>query len=290
VQLPTLNSTSNNTYLFPHLDPNGVVYTSLINYDAEQGGCCVDVLMDYSKDGGVTWHGPFAAASDVHVPALTGAGYVNTTFEDGIEETFAVGNHLSPGGHYPVYIAYESKSTGFGNILLTASYDQGRHWTAPIRVNDNASPTVDEFQPNLAVAPDGTVSVNFYDRRLACPARGTREALAAGLALDRSNPDYARSLPPYGATDYCINSSVQFYTANLKPIGHNIRLSRDPWDPQLNAPDRASSSVPTDTFIGDYFGNVFDGTTDYGTFVSTYNGGNNPQHYQQQVVSTVQIP
>jgi hypothetical protein len=272
------------------VDPNGVVYTPVINYDAGHGGCCVNVLMDYSTDGGVTWHGPFVAASGVHVPPLTGAGYVNTTFEDGIEETFAVGNHLAPSGHYPVYIAYESKSTGFGNILLTASYDQGRHWTAPIQVNDNASPSVDEFQPNLAVAPDGTVSVNFYDRRLACPARGSQEALAAGLALDRSNPNYAGSLPPYAATDYCINASVQFYTASLHPVGHNVRLSQHPWDPQLNAPDRASSSVPADTFIGDYFGNIFDGITDYGTFVSTYNPGGNPQHYQQQVVSTVKTP
>ncbi len=157
-------------------------------------------------------------------------------------------------------------------------------------MNDNASPNVDEFQPNLAVAPDGTVSVSFYDRRLACPTQGTQESLAAGLALDRSNPDYAGSLPPYGASDYCINSSVQFYGASLNPIGQNIRLSGHPWDPQLNAPDRASSSVPTDTFIGDYFGNVFDGTVDYGTFVSTYDGGDNPQHYQQQVVSAVKVP
>ena len=35
--LPTQHSNNNNTYLFPHIDPAGVVYTSLINYDAEQG-------------------------------------------------------------------------------------------------------------------------------------------------------------------------------------------------------------------------------------------------------------
>ena len=45
-----------------------------------------------------------------------------------------------------------------------------------------------------------------------------------------------------------------------------------------------------DTFIGDYFGNVFNGTVDYATFVSTYGSGDNPQHYQQQVVSAVTIP
>lgn len=289
VLLPSQNSTNNNTYLYPHIDPAGVVYTPLINYDSEQSGCCVDVLMDYSVDGGVTWRGPFNVAQNVHVPPLTGAGYVNTTFEDGIEETAAVGNHLSSQGDYPVYIAYESKSTGYGNILLTASYDQGLSWSAPIQVNDNASGAVDEFQPNLAVAPDGTVSVAFYDRRLSCPTAGA-EADAAGLASDTSNPNYSGPLPPYGASNYCITSSVQFYNASLKPIGHNIRITQHRWDPQLNAPDRQCICNPSDTFLGDYFGNEFAGTADYASFVSTYNDGTNPDHYQQQVVAVVTIP
>ena len=289
VELPRQNSTNNNTYLLPHIDPAGVVYTSLINYVSGQGGCCVDVLMDYSTDGGVSWAGPSVAASNVHVPPLTGAGYANTTFEDGIEVTFAVGNHPASTGHYPIYVAYESKSTGFGNMLLTASVDQGLTWAAPIQVNDNRLTNVDEFQPNLAVAPDGTVSVNFYDRRLACPAAGT-DATAAGLQLDQHNPNYSGHLPPYGAPDYCVNSSIQFYTAALKPIGHNIRLTQHTWDPQLNSPDRACACVPTDTFLGDYFGNDFAGTIDYSTFVSTYDDGNNLHHYQQQVVATVSPP
>jgi hypothetical protein len=290
VELPRQNSTDNNTYLLPHIDPAGVVYTSVINYVSGQGGCCVDVLMDYSTDGGLTWIGPSVAASNVHVPPLTGAGYVNTTFEDGIEETFAVGNQRGSTGYYPIYVGYESKSTGFGNMLLTASYDQGRSWTLPIQVNDNLSSNVDEFQPNLAVAPDGTLSVNFYDRRLACPDAGTDEATGAGLQLDQHNPNYTGALPPYRASDYCINSSVQFYTPALTPIGHNIRLTAHNWDPQLNSPDRRCACVPTDTFIGDYFGNEFAGAVDYSTFVSTFDDGSNPKHYQQQVVAAVSLP
>ena len=290
VELPTQNSNNNNTYLLPHIDPAGVVYTSLINFVSGQSSCCVDVVMDYSTNGGRTWIGPSVAASNVHVPPLTGAGYVNTTFEDGIEETFAVGNHPASTGYYPVYVAYESKSTGFGNMLLTASYDQGKSWSRPIQVNDNAATSVDEFQPNLAVAPNGTVSVNFYDRRLACPAAGTSDATGAGLALDQHNPSYAGSLPPYSAMDYCINASVQFYTAALKPIGHNIRLTEHNWDPQLNSPNRSCACVPTDTFLGDYFGNEFVGAIDYSTFVSTYDDGRNPHHYQQQVVATISTP
>jgi hypothetical protein len=291
VLLPTSNgATNNNTYLFPHVDPAGVVYTSIINYVSAQGSCCVDVLMDYSKDGGVTWIGPSFVASGVHTPPLSGPGYMNTTFEDGIEETFAVGNHLSAQGHYPIYVAYESKSTGFGNILLTASYDQGATWTFPIQVNDNSNPSVDEFQPNLAVGPDGTVSVNFYDRRLACPAAGTQDAGDAGLALDQRNPSYSGSLPPYGATDYCVHSSIQFYTASLTPKGNNIRLTAHNWDPQLNSPFRSCPCNPLDTFLGDYFGNDIAGGIDYSSFISTYNDGTNPQHYQQQVVATIAVP
>ena len=184
----------------------------------------------------------------------------------------------------------ESKSSGFGNILMTASYDRGASWTLPIQVNDNIVAGVDEFQPNLAVAPDGTVSVDFYDRRLSCPAAGTREAAAAGLKLDQVNPNYSGALPPFGAPNYCISSSVQFYSASLSPIGHNIKITQHSWDPQLNAPDRKCFCAPTDTFIGDYFGNEIAGSTDFATFVSTFDDGSNPQHYQQQVVATLRAP
>jgi hypothetical protein len=282
--LPTGNgATNNNTYLYPHVDPDGVVYTPVVNYASKQGSCCVDIYVDYSSDGGVTWQGPLLAASGVHTPPLSGAGYVNTTFEDGIEETFAV-------GHHAIYLAHESKSSGFGNILLTASYDQGQTWTDPIQVNDNMDPTVDEWQPNLAVGPDGTVSVNFYDRRLACPAAGTAEAVAAGLALDQVNVNYSGVLPPYGARNYCVTSSVQFYSAGLRPKGHNIRITEHSWDPQLNAPFRQCFCNPADMFLGDYFGNDIAGSVDYSSFISTYDDGTNPHHYQQQVVAKISVP
>ncbi len=90
----------------------------------------------------------------------------------------------------------------------------------------------------------------FYDRRLTCPASGTAEASAAGIALDQVNPNFAGALPPYGASNYCINASVQYYTPVLAPIGHNIRLTQHTWDPQLNAPHPGSASG-LETFIGD---------------------------------------
>jgi len=59
----------------------------------------------------------------------------------------------------------------------------------------------------------------------------------------------------------------------------------------LNAP-HPGGAFDSETFIGDYFGNDASvGTTDWFTFVSTYNPGNaNPQNYQQQVVAKVTTP
>jgi hypothetical protein len=277
------------TYLLPHVAPDGTVSTTVTNFNPKQGFCCTSAFVDKSTDGGTTWSVAGTAFSNVTPPPGI---YPNTTIRDGIENTFAVGNHLDAQDRYPLYVAYEDFSAGVDNMMLTASYDGGATWTSPIQVNDNASP-VDEFQPNLTVAPDGTVSVNFYDRRLACPASGTTQARAAGLALDQVNPNYTGSLPPYGAANYCVNATIQFYSPQLSPIGHNIRLSQNTFDPQLNAPHVDCATCET-TFLGDYFGNTVGaepgGAVDYSNFVSTYDDGNNPAHYQQQIVAAVAVP
>jgi len=272
------------TYLLPHVTPDGNVYTTLTNFNPKQGYCCSNIAIDESTNGGQSWSTIAMPVNGIQPPPLT---YANTTFRDGIENSFTVGNHPAPNGAYPLYVAYEDYSAGVVNVLLTASYDGGKTWTTPIQVNDNAS-AADEFQPNLTVASDGTVSVNFYDRRLACPTAGT-EANAAGLTLDQSNPNYSGSLPPYGAPNYCVNASIQFYTPALAPLGHNVRLTAHTWDPQLNGPRPDGANVTTG-FIGDYFGNITDGTTDISTFVSTFDDGTNPSNRQQQIVATVPIP
>lgn len=264
------------TYLLPHVAPNGDVYTTVTNFDPAHVFCCASIFVDKSTDGGQTFSTVGTPVASVTVPPYQ---YANTTFRDGIENSFAVGTRLDSQGSYPLYVSYEDYSAGVGNVLMTASYDGGASWSAPIQANDNASPA-DEFQPNLSVAPSGTVSVAFYDRRLACPTAGSSEGTAAGIGLD---PAAA------GASNYCINASVQFYDAALNPIGHNVRLTQHTWDPQLNAPHTSSPSGSV-TFIGDYFGNDASGPSDAFTFVSTYNDGSNAGNRQQQVVASVATP
>jgi hypothetical protein len=281
-QLPTVNNTAGDSYLLPHVAPDGTVYTSVTNFPGKDHFCCVTITVDWSTDGGLTWQGPSAPAA-VNIPETN--VYMNTTFRQGISNSFAVGTRLV-NGRYPLYVAYEDYSTGNANIFLTSSTDGGHTWSPRIKVNDNAS-AVDEFQPNLAVAANGTVSVNFYDRRLPCPARGTDEAKFAGLQFDTYNPAHAGT--PYGAINYCVNASIQFYRADLTSVLNNIRISQHPFDPQLSAPHTGCASCRR-TFIGDYFGNTFSDTASFSSFVSTYDDGTNPKHYQQQVVAKLAVP
>jgi hypothetical protein len=277
ILLPTAgNNPQGDTYLLPNVDGNGTIYTTLTNFLDKS--TLTSILLDRSTDGGVSWQSVSRVTSNVTAPP---AAYPNTSFRDGIEDTFTVGAHLLANGQYPLYVSWEDYSAGFGNVILSASYDGGRTWTSPIQVNDNANPNIDAFQPNLTAAADGTVVVAFYDRRLACPTAGTAEAAGAGLSLDSQNAS--------GASNYCINASVQLYDANLNPLGNNIRISLHTWDPQLNSM-KPSGIGAARGFIGDYYGNITSGKTDYTTSVSTFDDGSNPGHFQQQVVATVGIP
>jgi hypothetical protein len=172
-------------------------------------------------------------------------------------------------------------------VYLIASYDGGQSWTQPIQVNDNAGAT-EALQPNLDVAPNGTVVDAFYDRRLPCPAQGTAEAAGAGIAYDPGTS--ASPGRPYGRANYCVNTAAQFYKPNLTSSGHNIRLSAHTWDPQLSAL-RPSCICSSGTFIGDYFGVASSGGLTYTTSVSTFNeAGENPFFHQQQLVARIATP
>ncbi len=272
--LPTVSGKRWDTYLLPHVAPDGTVWTTTTNNPQKQDFSHADISLIWSKDGGETWQGPLPVIQNVIVPT-----YQNTTFREGIVNTFAVGPK-KVSGFYPLYVSYEDGSMGLSNVYLMASYDGGRTWTAPILVNDNAGPT-EALQPNLDVAPNGTVAVAFYDRRLPCPAQDEADYDGSGVAFD---PRGAA-----GRANYCVNTAIQFYRPNLTPIGHNIRLSAHTWNPQLSAP-HPSCICSTGTFIGDYFG-VNSGGVTYTSSVSTFNyGGENAFFHQQQIVATVHTP
>jgi hypothetical protein len=273
--LPTSSGKRWDTYLLPHVALDGTVWTTTTNNPQKQGFSHANISLIWSQDGGTTWQGPLPVVQDITVPT-----YQNTTFREGIVNTFTVGS-TKVGDAYPLYVAYEDGSSGLSNVYLKASYDEGHTWTAPLLVNDNQGPT-EALQPNLDAAPNGRVAVAFYDRRLACPAAGTAEAARAGIAYDPATP--------YGRANYCVNTAIQFYQSDLTPIGQNVRLSAHTWDPQLSAP-HPSCICSSGTFIGDYFGIISAGGYTYTSSVSTFNyGGKNSAFHQQQIVARISTP
>src|ERR1700687_67939 len=141
--LPTTKGTAADTFLLPHVDPAGVVYSTVANFPAKRGFCCANIGLIYSTNGGATWQGPLLAAPNFIPSPLV---YADTTFRSGIINTFAVGS-VQVNHHYPLYVAWEDYSAGVANLLLSASYDVGQTWSAPIQVNDNTS-AVDALPPN----------------------------------------------------------------------------------------------------------------------------------------------
>ena len=256
----------------PQISPDGTVWLEAsASGDASRP---FTATLTSSRNGGATWGARRAIIR--HLPS----SYDNTTFRSAFGETFAVGPRKI-GRFYPLYLAYEDAPSGPVEIRLTASFDGGKHWRRPVRVND-ARGSGEAMQPALTVAPSGVVGVAFYDRRLACPGRGGSEASGAGLAFD---PDQ-----PYGRLNFCINTAVQLYRAGLRPIRHNVRLSAHTWDPQLSAPRFACICAPA-SFVGDYFGADARGGFVYTASVTTYNEeGKNPFFHQQQLVSKLKLP
>jgi hypothetical protein len=279
--LPTVSGKRWDTYLLPRVAPDGTVYTTVTNNPKAKDFLTNDIFLVWSTDGGATWEGPLPVVADVQTPT-----FQNTTFREGIVNTFAVGPNKI-GGFYPLYVSYEDGSSGLSTIYLTASYDAGHAWTAPARVNDNAGPT-EAMQPNLAVAPSGTVTLAFYDRRLPCPTQGDPEAAGSGVAHDPGTE--ASPGTPWGRSNYCVNTAIQFYAPNLTPLGNNVRLSAHTWDPQLSAL-HPSCICTSGTFIGDYFGVESAGGSTYTTSVSTYDyAEENPSFHQQQIVARIATP
>jgi len=285
-EIPSISGHPFDQYLLPHVDGDGTVWTTSTINPPRQGYGVADITITKSTDGGVTWSDPLSVANDIQVPT-----YQNTTFREGIVNSFAVGKSKI-NDSYPLYVTYEDQSTGMSHVYLIASYDAGRSWTDPLMVDDGdpADGTPGEaLQPTVAVAPNGTVGVAFYDRRLPCPSSTSSEAAGSGIAFDPGTSTSPGT--PWGRANYCINTAIQFYHPNLTAIGSNVRLSAHTWDPQLSTA-HTGCICTSSGFIGDYFGLDF-AANGYGytSSVSTFDyGGENPYYHQQQIVAKIPTP
>ncbi|HET9999842.1 MAG TPA: sialidase family protein [Ktedonobacteraceae bacterium] len=199
----------------PVVMPDGTLAVAYLNsYSAvvQAGNAIPDrQLVVTSPDGGTTWTQPVSIAiiSDIdgYFPPET---YRNLSLP-----AFACDPRTGQ-----LYVTWSDKATGDADILFSASSDRGRTWSAPLRVNDDPLRNGEEqFQPQMAVAPDGVISISFFDTRLD-PAH---KMIDVYLAQSRD----------HGATF-------------LK----NERVTTQSWDSTVDAPVDSFGSQ----FIGDYQG------------------------------------
>nr|AJD20021.1 hypothetical protein [uncultured bacterium] len=126
-----------------------------------------------SADRGSTWSAPVTIAeSELNKPVLPDDGSMVPM--PGIVPDVAVDNRTGA-----VYVVWGEAglSTSRSSVALSASYDGGRRWTPPKRVdrspNSPAGGVGQAFLPQVDVADDGTVAVSYYDFRADTPAAGT---------------------------------------------------------------------------------------------------------------------
>lgn len=172
-------------------------------------------LVVTSPDGGTTWTPPvsIATVSDIY------GNFPPEHYRNLSLPAFACDPRTGQ-----LYITWSDKATGDADILFSASSDRGQSWSAPLRVNDDPKHNgAQQFQPQIAVAPHGVISISFFD---------------------------TRTDPAHKLSDVFLAQSRDHGASFLK----NTRVTTQSWDPTIDAPLDGSGSQ----FIGDYQGLAVD--------------------------------
>ncbi len=151
--------------------PDGTIYLAWLDYNVWTAGQG-QIYLRKSTDGGATFPAWDPNSAD-HPVAQIALPPVNLTTGAGASEVYTKANSgtpiaVAPNDPNTVYIAYAADPDGAGadeaDVFLIRSTDGGQTWGNPLRVNDDATVT-DQAFPWLAVKPDGTIDVAWYDKR-----------------------------------------------------------------------------------------------------------------------------
>ena len=244
----------------PGVAPDGSVYVAYLQGSVVGSG---PGTIDFAKssNGGASFSAPATAASITTIPYTL----PHSTFRTpGSFPAFAI----SPiDGN--LYLAWADYRHGDADIFFTRSINGGANWGTPIRLNDDPiANDIDQWQPQLSVAPDGRVAVMWFDRRLDCPD------------LTWIDPDHV------GQSNFCIDT---YMTRSYDEGGTwvpNFRVSAQTWDWSLNLPITRSDYG----FIGDYQGLASSEGFDFPFWNATANLGENPDNHQQVFLARIPYP
>ncbi len=167
-----------------------------------------------------------------------------------------------------LYLAWADYRNSDSDIYFTRSTNGGSTWSTPLRLNDDpVGNGIDQWQPQISVAPNGRVAVSWFDRRLNCPT-------------DSWIPPAHR-----GLSNFCIDTFITRSFDDGQTWVANLRASAQTWDWSLNLPLDGSG----DGFIGDYQGIASSNEFDFPFWNATANLGDNPENYQEIFVARVGI-
>jgi BNR repeat-like domain len=216
----------------PAIAPDGRVTIVYLAQDVVQKKTLSSVQYVILKNRGATYSSPRPAVAQV--VALPDK-LPNSTFRNFSLPAFAI----SPRDGSMI-VAWADRRNGDADIYESRSTDQGKTWSAPYRVNhDRIRDGKDQFQPALAVAPNGTFTCSWFDRR--------------------QDPK---------------NHNIDVYIAQSMndggTFGHNYRITQHSWDPGVDAPDVDAKA--STTFIGDYQALAVSNATVHPLWNDTQNG------------------
>jgi hypothetical protein len=154
-----------------------------------------NVTLAVSKDGGRSFK-PSRPIFDVAAPYFGGASGI-----PGVSRCMGFPQVGIDPTRDRLYVTWSDFRNGDVDVFIAHSDDHGRTWSAPMRVNDDpVHDGADQFLQWMAVdASDGSVNVQFYDRRDDPAGRLTGVTLARSTDGGRTFTNYAWTAEPFTA-------------------------------------------------------------------------------------------
>ncbi len=247
----------------PGVGPDGTVYVLYGRGIFSTGSGTLEIRK--STNGGQSFGAAVIAANINPIPY-----YLPNNF--GFPYTFRTPASLPAFAVSPVdgnlYLAWADYRHGDADIYFTRSTNSGTTWDPQVRLNDDPLGNgMDQFQPQISVAPNGRVAVMWFDRRLDCPALPWIPANHVGVS------------------NACIDTFMTRSFDEGQTWVPNLRASEQTWDWTLNLPITSGG----DGFIGDYQGIASNNEFDFPFWNATANLGENAENYQEIFVARVPI-
>ncbi len=164
----------------------------------------LNVTMAVSHDGGKTF-APSRPIFEVGPPYFGGAVSI-----PGLSRAMGFPQVGVDSQNGTLYVCWSDFRNGDVDVFLRRSTDHGRTWSPRVRVNDDpVHDGADQFLQWMAVDPvDGSVYVQFYDRRENPGSLDTRVTLARSTDGGRTFQNYAWTERPFSGHDMFLGDYV----------------------------------------------------------------------------------